>query len=351
MRRLHKTNEIIRSKAGGNTFGIRAGICPVEDSDTPSRALDHAKYAMKSINNDMNREVVFFSPDQNRLYLQERYILENLNKAIQNGWIKVFYHALYRIETEKEAAFEGLARWIDPVHGVITPGQFIPPLQKYHQLHKLDLAVFEQVCREVWVRHENDLPLVPVSVNFSWQDFDYEDIVAKMNELYEQYHLADLVDKSYFIVEITEQDLAVETERVREQLKQIRENGYRVWLDDFGSGYSAINVFSRFDFDLIKYDMELMRHLDDKGGVNRVILEELVHLAKRFGLHTLTEGVETKEQLAFLEEIGCELAQGFYFHKPESLDETLARIRSGQRIQRKSSRSSKHPSSGCACCC
>ena len=331
--RLNEANKIIRSKAGGNTFGIRSGICPIEENDTPSGALDRAKQAMKSINNDMNREVAFFSQEENLLYLEERYILENIDKAIQNGWIKVYYHALYRIKTKKIAAFEGLARWVDPVRGVITPGQFIPPLQKYHQLYKLDLAMFEQVCREVRIRKENGLPLVPVSVNFSRQDFDYADIAAKMNELYEKYDLADIVDKSYFIIEITEQDLAVGAEKLREQLKQIRDNGYRLWLDDFGSGYSAINVFSKFDFDLIKYDMELIRNLDVKGGVNRIILEELVYLAKRFGLHTLTEGIETAEQLDFVEKIGCELAQGFYLYKPQSLDEILARVKSGDPVK------------------
>ena len=331
--RLHEANQIIRSNAGGNTSGIRSGICPVEDSDTPSGALDRARHAMKSIDNDMNREMVFFSKEENRHYLEERYILENIDKAIKNGWIKVYYHALYRVKTGKVAAFEGLARWVDPVRGVMSPGRFIPPLLKYHQLYKLDLAIFEQVCREVRIRHENGLPLVPVSVNFSRQDFDYADIIAKMNELYEKYRLADLIDKSYFIIEITEQDLAHGKEKLREQLKQIRENGYRLWLDDFGSGYSAINVFSQFDFDLIKYDMELIRNLDVKGGVNRIILEELVTLSKRFRLHTLVEGVETEEQMAFVKKIGCELVQGFYLHKPESLDEILAKIQSGDPIK------------------
>ena len=189
--------------------------------------------------------------------------------------------------------------------------------------------MFEQSCREVKIRHEHDLPLLPVSVNFSRQDFDHADVVAEMNRLFDKYGLGAYVDKSYFIVEITEQDLAVGSERLKDQLKQIRDEGYRIWLDDFGSGYSSINMFSQFDFNLVKFDMDLLRHLDDHNGINRIILKDLIKMVRELGIHTLVEGLETEEQLDFLKEIGCELAQGFFFHKPEPLDEILFRINAG----------------------
>ena len=332
-RRLYEGNGSIRKAAHGNTTGFRSGVCPVTEGVTLSEALDHAKHALKRIENDMNREVALFSQAADDLYWRDRYILENIEQAMQNGWVKVYYHALYRIESRKIAAFEGLARWIDPHRGMLPPGDFIPVLLKYHQLYRLDLYMFEQVCREVRIRHDSGLPLVPVSVNFSRQDFDHADIVGEMNRLYEKYHLHDYVGKEYFVVEITEQDLAVGADGLREQLRRIRENGYRLWLDDFGSGYSAINMFSRFDFDLIKYDMDLLRHLDDHGEVNRLILKELVYVARKLGIHTLTEGVETEDHFSFVREIGCELAQGFYFHKPESLDEMLLRIQDGDAVK------------------
>ena len=155
-----------------------------------------------------------------------------------------------------------------------------------------------------------------------------------MNELYRRYGMEQYVDKSYFIVEITEQDLAVGAAHLEDQMRRIRENGYRVWLDDFGSGYSAINMFSRFSFDLIKFDMELLRHLDDNNGANRVILREMMNIARQLGSHTLIEGVETQEQVAFVREIGCEMIQGYYYHKPEPLDEMLYSIRAGRKITR-----------------
>ena len=222
---------------------------------------------------------------------------------------------------------------MDPSRGTISPAEFIPVLQRYHQLYKLDLYMLEEVCREIPIRNQNHLPLVPVSINFSRQDSDHIDIAESLNELYNRYDLSRYVSKDYFIVEITEQDLAQSTERFREQLLSIRKNGYQLWLDDFGSGYSSLNILGQYQFDLIKFDMELLRHLDDYNGANRIILRGLLSIAKKLGIHTLIEGLEDEEQLAFLREIGCEMAQGFYFYRPEPLDEILFRIGGGQPIR------------------
>lgn len=331
--RLDLVNIRIKQLAKGNTGGIRSGICPAEDEAAVGRAIDHAKHALKRINTNLNQKVRFFSARLDEAYWRSRYIVENIDRAVENGWIKVYYHALYRLESQKIAAFEALARWVDPVRGIISPAEFIPALQKYHLLYKLDLYMFEQVCREVRIRKDNNLPLIPVSVNFSRQDFDHADVVDRMNEIYERSGASACVDKSYFIVEITEQELAADPESCQLQLRKISENGYRIWLDDFGSGYSSFNMFSMFRFGLIKYDMEMIRHLDDNNGANRLILKDLVHLARALKLHALIEGVETKEQLDFAREIGCELVQGFYFQKPESLDEILFRIRGGDTVR------------------
>ena len=323
---IYRTNRSIRSRAHGNTSGIRCGVCTVDANITLNEAIGHAKMALKRIENDMNREVEFFSNASNILYLQDRYIIENLDRAIKEGWIKIFYHAIYRVETEKVSAFECLARWDDPKRGIISPGVFITVLLKYHLLYKLDLCMFEQACREVKYRYDNSLPLVPVSVNFSRQDFDYVDVVGEMNRIYDKYNMSEYIDKSYFVVEITEQDIEAGKESFKEQLVKIKENGFRLWLDDFGSGYSAISSFSQYDFDLIKFDLELVKHLNDRHGVNQILLDDMVNLARKLGIHTLIEGVETREHMDFIRKIGCELAQGFYFNEPEPLDVILKRV-------------------------
>ena len=211
------------------------------------------------------------------------------------------------------------------VPSMISPGVFIPVLSKYHLLHKLDLNMFETVCREVKDRVENGLPMMPVSVNFSRQDFDYIDIVAELNRLYEKYELAKYGGKNNFVVEITEQDLAAEEDHFTEQLTRLHESGFKIWLDDFCSGYSSMNMFNRFKFDLVKFDLELLRHLNDYGGTNRVILKSLVGMLRELKLHTLIEGVESAEQHEFVTGIDCELAQGYYFYKPVPLEFILTR--------------------------
>ncbi|MBQ8094536.1 MAG: EAL domain-containing protein [Clostridia bacterium] len=228
-----------------------------------------------------------------------------------------------------------MARWVDPVRGIIPPSEFIPTFEKYHLLYQMDLYIFEQVCVEVRRRYDAGLLMMPVSVNFARQDFDHADIASELDRIIDKYDLSRYgIDKSFFIIEITEQDMATGRENIMEQLRRIRSSGFTLWLDDFGSGYSSINVlFSRFDVDLVKFDLELLQHLDDHNGVNREILRSMVSLARRLGIHALAEGVETEEQRDFLKEIGCEFAQGYLFYHPEPLDTILYRLSGGQRVK------------------
>ncbi len=330
-RRIGDVNEQIRRGALGNTTGIQAGICAFEDGMETSEAFDHARNALKQIGNDLNEMCHFYSHDDDIHYWNQRYIVENFDKALSEGWIKIYYQGITRLETGKTTVHEALARWVDPVLGIIAPNEFIPVLEKYHLLYKLDLYMVEQVCKDIPVRVEAGLLLLPVSINFSGQDFDYVDVPKELNRLYEQYGIAQYVGKDYFIVEITEQDVASGTEPFHEQLRRLRRDGYKLWLDDFGSGYSSLNVFSRYDFNLIKFDMELLKNLDDHNGANRRIIKAMIGVARELGIHTLVEGMETEAQRQFLKEVGCELAQGYLFHRPEPLDAILYRRSKGHK--------------------
>ena len=328
---LSQVNRRIKQNAFGNTSGIQAGIFVYEEGANTAEAIDHARNALKSIKSDLNEICRFYSHEDDVLYWSQRYIVESFDRAIRNGWIKVYYQGIMRLESGKGAALEALARWIDPNRGIISPEEFIPVLEKYHLLFKLDLYMMEQVCREIPVRVNAGLPLLPVSMNFSAQDFDYIDIPSALNELYDRYDMGRYCPREYFIVEITEHDMATATERFHEQLHALRRDGYKLWLDDFGSGYSSLNVFSSFDVGLIKFDMNLLRNLDAHNGANRRIIKAMIGVARELGIHTLVEGLETESQRLFLQEIGCELVQGFRFHRPEPLDSILYRRQSGKK--------------------
>ena len=327
--RLAAVNNELREEAYGNTSGIRAGVCVFDQNTLGLDAVDHAKNALKRIGNDLNKLYKLYSQMADDHYWGERYIVQNLDLALQEGWIKVFYQGIGRVKTDRTACFEALARWNDPNRGTISPGEFIPVLEKYHLLYKLDLYMVEQVCKEIPIRANAGLPLLPVSVNFAAQDFTYRDIPEEIEALYRRYGMDRYVSRNCFIVEITERDIATASESFQAQLRRLREMGYQLWLDDFGSGYSSLNVFSRFEIDLIKFDMALIQDLDSRGGLNRKIIKAMIDIAHGMEIHTLAEGIETPEQRQFLRDVGCELSQGFLYRRPESLNGILFKIANG----------------------
>jgi len=333
-RLMLEANRQIRSGAAGNTTGIQAGVVVMGEKMNFYQAIDHAKSALKRIGSDLNRSYRIYSQRADDEYWNQRYIVENLDRALNERWIRVFYQGILRLETGKTSAFEALARWNDPSRGTISPGDFIPVLEKYHLLYKLDLYMMKQVLLELNDRLTAGLPLLPVSVNFSAQDFDYRNIPEEIEALYHSTGADQLIPRSNIIVEITEQDMATAKESFHEQLRQLRSMGYCLWLDDFGSGYSSLNVFSRFDVDLIKFDMALVQHLDDHNGINREIIKAMISVARALGIETLAEGIETEEQKAFLASAGCDLGQGFLMRRPVPLETILFIVRSDSYVGR-----------------
>ena len=325
---IESANARIRSGAYGNTLGIQVGICLYDANTDTAKAMERARIAHRDIGHDLNRLFAVYTHETDERYWNQQYILETFEQALQQEWIKIYYQAIMRVKTGRAAALEALARWVDPVRGIISPAEFIPVLEKYHLLYRLDLYMVEQFLKELPLRAEVGLPIIPVSINFSAQDFDHADIVASLNALFQRHG----VDKENIIIEITEQDVATATDRFKQQLHDLRNNGYRLWFDDFGSGYSSLNVLSQFDVDVLKIDLEFLRHLDDHNGANRHIMRAIVEMAKKLGIRTLVEGMETQAHLQFLREIGCDFAQGFYYYKPESLASIIFKIRKGNAI-------------------
>ncbi len=315
-------NDTVKRKAYGSTTGIQCAFVRMQPGMKTAEGIQSARNTLKKIGDNLNVISRQHSLEDDSDTLAGG-IVQSFDEALSRGWVKVYYQPILSTGTKQVAVFEALARWIDPERGIISPGQFIPVLSRYHLLHKLDLYMVEQICREYRIRKEAGLEEIPVSVNFSAQDFDYVNVTESLNRTLEKYGLP----RSSIIVEITEQDLARATDHFMEQLRMIRESGYLLWLDDFGSGYSSLNVFGQYHVDRIKFDMDLVRHLDDNNGANRIIMKNIVRMCQEIGVHTLAKGVETQEHYQFLEEIGCELVQGFYFFRPEPVDAVISSIK------------------------
>ena len=249
-----------------------------------------------------------------------RYITENIDRAIAEDWIKVYYQPVARTITGEICGMEALARWMDPEYGMFPPAAFIGVLEEACLIHKLDSCIIHKTCADYARSMAEDERTVTVSFNLSRLDFKLMDV----HSVIEKEIRANKVPRDAFRVEITESMMDSDDEHLHEAIDRFWERGFRVWMDDFGSGYSSLNVLKDYHFDTLKIDMVFLRNYDARS---REIVKSVVDMSKRLGVHTLAEGVESKEQFEFLKSIGCEKAQGYYIGKPMPYDECRAYLK------------------------
>lgn len=300
------------------TLRLRAGLYfPSPDEDIRS-SCDRAKLACDSIRKNHSVSSCMFHDGMSRKLALQQYILDGLNGAVAQGNIRVLYQPIVRLSTGKICEVEALARWNDPELGMISPGEFIPTLEEYREIHKLDVYAMKQVCRDYHERDAEGLPLLPVSVNLSRLDFELCDIIGEIE------HSVTLnnIPRKMLHIEITESINDEDTMVLNLGIEKFRALGYEVWMDDFGSGYSSLNVLKDYNFDTIKFDMNFLRGFDiNKSDKAKYIISSNLSMARLMGMQALAEGVETEEQLQYLQSIGFDKAQGYLFGKPMKLDE------------------------------
>ena len=315
-------DRVIRCKAGVVLFD--------EDHEPPEslKALkcrdifDMAKMAADSIREDGNRSWAVYNPSMGRDMVNTAFVLRNFENAMEKGHIHVYYQPITRALTGKVCSVEALARWEDPEKGMIFPGNFIPVLEKMKIIHLLDCYVIESVARIYHRLKKAGHPVVPVSVNLSRVDFDTMKPFDFMEEIIYRYQ----VPRQFFHIEVTESALTRDTGVLKKELLRFKKAGYQLWLDDFGSGYSTLNVLKEFPFDLLKIDMAFLRNFNEES---RKIIRSIILMAKNLSIHTLAEGAETKEQVDFLRESGCEDIQGYFYGKPMSIEEFEEKLGEG----------------------
>ena len=257
-------------------------------------------------------------------FQKKKYIINNIYNAIESGDIKIYYQPVVNAANGRLCGLEALARWDDSQYGFLSPVDFIQTLEEYHQIYKLDMYVVEKVCRNFVYAKENNLTLIPVSINFSRLDFDSINLAEDVENCLQKYG----IDKKLIHIEVTESTLSENDDRLKELLKKFRTNGYALWLDDFGAGYSGLNVLKEYDFDMMKIDMKFLTGFSGNAKA-RQILKNIITMAKELGMSTLTEGVETEEAYQFLKENGCEQIQGYLFGRPMPDNEFYEKLKAG----------------------
>ena len=310
---------------GGNSLPLRVGIYPASLENVPvSTACDRAKLACDAIGKSYVSCFNWYNTGMRDDQEKEQYILTNLDRAIREGWIKVYYQPIVRAVSQRICDEEALARWIDPVNGFMSPADFIPCLEKANLIYKLDLNVLEQVLEKMKRQRDAGGDMVPHSINLSRSDFDACDIVEEIRRRVD----AAGVAHDRITIEITESVVGRDFGFMKGQIGRFQKLGFPVWMDDFGSGYSSLDVLQSIPFDLIKFDMSFMQKLDE-GDSGKIILTELMKLATSLGVDTVCEGVETQAQVAFLQEIGCSKLQGYFFEKPLPMEQIFERYDEG----------------------
>ena len=304
----------------GRSLPVHVGLYSDLRGDVPaSIACDRAKLACSELSGTYASGFRYYRRELSDDVEKKRYISENIDRAVNEGWIKVHIQPIVRTVNERVCDVEALARWIDPERGFMSPADFIPALEESGQIYKLDLFMLDQILGLMKEHKEKGLSIIPHSINLSRSDFDTCDIVEEIRSRVD----AAGVGRDRITIELTESMIGSDFEFIKKQVDRFRSLGFPVWMDDFGSGYSSLDVLQSVKFDLLKFDMSFMRKLDE-GEEGKIILTELMRMATSLGVDTICEGVETEEQVRFLRDIGCAKLQGYYFSKPlpfEDVDE------------------------------
>lgn len=241
--------------------------------------------------------------------IRNDYIISHLDEALEKGWIRPYFQPIIRTITGSVAVAEALARWQDPEYGMLMPADFMPVLEENDLVYKLDCFMLTEALRIQKQRMDDGLQVGTISVNFSRSDFDVMDIASFIQEQVEKYQ----VERDLIWLEITESTLVKDKDRMISVVKNLRKSGFSVCMDDFGSGYSSLIFLNDYTLDVIKLDIGFLRSF---SPVSKEIMRSTVNMAKNLGIKTLAEGVEKEEHVKFLQEIGCDMMQGYYFSVP-----------------------------------
>lgn len=309
--------QLQKKKYEDRTISINSGIyCWVDRSIDIAIAVANANLARKkSKRGNVVPRCVLFNEEMDKEIRHQIEFTDSMRQGLENQEFVVYYQPKIESKSQKMVGAEALIRWIRADGSMIFPGEFIPIFERNGLIIQLDYFVYEEVCRYLRERMNKGLSVVPISMNVSRIHLENTKTVEVIRNLMEKYNIpSDLLE-----FELTEniyvENLSVAVHMV-EELKSL---GLKVSIDDFGSGYSSLNVLKQLSFDVLKLDKEFLKGFDLKHN-DEIVISSIVEMAKKLNVTVLCEGVETEEQVQFLRKIGCDLMQGYYFSKPVDVD-------------------------------
>lgn len=308
---------------------IAVGVYRIDISNIPVRLMcDRANLAADTVKNNYMINAAEYNNTVRDFMIAQQELLNDAEKAFKNREFKVFLQPKFDIRTNKVIGAESLVRWKHPKRGLIYPKDFIPLFEQNMIITKLDEYIWEESCHLIREWIDKGYGEIPISVNVSRIDILLLDVPAKFVEFADKYKIS----RNLIEIEITESAFTNDEDHIIDIVDKIRSFGFKVLMDDFGSGYSSLNILKDINVDVLKIDTRFLESKKNNNNKGKEILESVIRMAKWIGLQTIAEGVETDEQRYFLMNQGCYYAQGFYFSKPISVEEFEDIIKNPENI-------------------
>ena len=308
----------LQREFSGNSFHLHTymGVYEIRDRDEAvSIMVDKANIAADTIKNNYDCCVAYYDEHLLEISIEQRRLLGEFEPALQNDEFVMYLQPQVKRDGAAKGA-EALVRWVHPSRGILTPYAFIDILENAGLIYKLDLYIWEKAAQKLAEWKEKGYGSYHISVNISTKDFYIIDIYETFTGLINKYGIA----ASNLHLEITETTLMTDFEKNMNIIHKLQNVGFRMEIDDFGSGYSSLNMLKDISADVLKIDMGFLRKSENEVK-GQDILESIITLAGKIGMDVITEGVETKKQLDMLTMMGCHEFQGYYFSKPVPVSE------------------------------
>lgn len=312
---LDRLNEVVKEVADDISISFKVSIYPEVES---SIEKDIVISRVKNIANDLTKNIVIYNQETQTRILHMEELLDAFPQALKEEQFKLYFQPKYSIQGDKPtlSSAEVLIRWISPKFGFVSPGDFISLFEEHGLIGKLDAYIMKKAAKYMREWKEKYNVYMPLSVNLSRVD------IYRPNVVEEIIHYVDSnnIPRDKYYIEITESAFVEDSKEVIPVIEKIRDNGFKVEIDDFGSGYSSFGALADLPFDVLKIDMQFIRSMDKNVKVKEII-KMIINLAKVMNAITVAEGVETLEQYNFLKENGCDVIQGYYLSKPLPLND------------------------------
>ncbi|MBD5135841.1 MAG: EAL domain-containing protein [Lachnospiraceae bacterium] len=305
---ISKISECIKN------FTLIFGIYKIDEDLPVNLMIDRATFARNAVKGNSVKNYSFFDSRMLEEVLKEKKIESTMQSALDAGEFEVYLQPQFSVETEKIVSAEALVRWNDPIRKIIPPGEFIELFEKNNFITKLDVYMWEQVFKVIsnWISSGKEP--YPVSINVSAVHFKNRTIIDEITEVVKKFN----IPLKYIELEITESTLLDDLDYAIDTIYQLHSLGFRIAMDDFGSGFSSLNVLNKLSIDVLKLDREFLNDASNSRK-GKIVINDIITMAKHLNMNVVCEGVENREQVEYLKTTQCDKIQGFYYARPMSL--------------------------------